>query len=117
MARRRGLYDVVQLKLRLEEYIRRRLEHSAKKNSRSLNSEIVHRLRQSLRDAEDDTDATAKAVMDSLDSKVLDRIIEMVNQERATDIDWEAAEEAHREEIELRAKELLAEREKEKDSK
>src|SRR5258708_4810701 len=79
MARRRGHYDVVQLKLRLEEYIRRRLEHSAKKNSRSLNSEIVHRLRQSLRDAEDDTDATAKAVMDSLDPKVLDRIIEMVN--------------------------------------
>ena len=37
--------DMVQLKLRFPEAVRRRLEREAKRNNRSMNTEIVHRLR------------------------------------------------------------------------
>jgi hypothetical protein len=40
--------DEVQLKLRFSEALRRRLERVAKHNNRSMNTEIVHRLEQSL---------------------------------------------------------------------
>src|SRR5262249_61928206 len=37
--------DMVQLKLRFPEAVRRRLEREAKRNNRSMNTEIIHRLR------------------------------------------------------------------------
>jgi hypothetical protein len=39
--------DTVPLMLRLPENLRRRIEHSAKKQQRSLNAEIIHRLEES----------------------------------------------------------------------
>jgi hypothetical protein len=47
MARRRDT-DVAQIKLRLPERVRKRLEEAAKKEYRSLNGEIVRRLEKSL---------------------------------------------------------------------
>jgi len=40
--------DPVQLKLRFQEGLRRRLDREAKRNGRSLNSEIIHRLQRTL---------------------------------------------------------------------
>jgi DNA-directed RNA polymerase specialized sigma54-like protein len=83
MARRRGPFDIVQLKLRLEENVRRRLEHSAKANSRSLNSEIVHRLRQSFAQQPDKrADVVAEYLIGVLDDEgVLARMLELVKEE------------------------------------
>jgi hypothetical protein len=39
--------DEVQLKLRFEERLRRRLERAAESNNRSMNAEIIHRLEES----------------------------------------------------------------------
>jgi DNA-directed RNA polymerase specialized sigma subunit len=48
----RKLTDQVQLKLRFEEKLRRKLEKAAEKNDRSMNAEIVNRLERSLQDQE-----------------------------------------------------------------
>src|SRR5262245_34056425 len=45
--------DTVQLKLRFSEALRRRLEREARRQEHSLNGEIIHRLEQSFRKAED----------------------------------------------------------------
>jgi len=50
----RKLQDTVQLKLRFSEALRRRLEREAKRQEQSLNAEIISRLEQSFRKAEDD---------------------------------------------------------------
>jgi hypothetical protein len=56
-----------------------------------------------------------------LDDAIIEKIVEIVEEDRASMADygaWSEAEAARREEeIELRAQELLAERKKEKDSK
>jgi len=44
MARKRNPDDIVNLKVRFTEAMRARIDREAKKNNRSLNSEIVHRL-------------------------------------------------------------------------
>ena len=49
----RKLTDTVQLKLRFSEALRRRLEREAKRQEQSLNAEIIGRLEQSFRKAED----------------------------------------------------------------
>jgi hypothetical protein len=43
MARRSGS-DIVHLKLRFPEFLRRRIANAAKDNNRSMNAEIMHRL-------------------------------------------------------------------------
>jgi hypothetical protein len=48
-AGRRQPTDIVQLKLRLREDVRRRLEYEAARTKRSLNAEMAHRLEMSLR--------------------------------------------------------------------
>ena len=79
-----------------------------------MNAEIVERLRHSFQSDEEKTDLIARAVIGTYPD-IADRI-----EEKGRD-QWDdylaAAEEARREEIEQRAEELLAEREKEKDSK
>jgi hypothetical protein len=40
--------DIVQLKLRFSEALRRGLERAAARNNRSMNTEIIHRLQESL---------------------------------------------------------------------
>jgi len=59
MARKKT--DVVQLKLRFSETLRRRLEREAKQQKQSLNGEIISRLEQSFRKAED-TDLIARVL-------------------------------------------------------
>jgi hypothetical protein len=49
----RKLTDTVQLKLRFSEALRRRLEREARRQEQSLNAEIISRLEQSFRKAED----------------------------------------------------------------
>jgi hypothetical protein len=44
--------DMVQLKLRFSEALRRRLEREAARNNRSMNTEIIHRLEESFRQHE-----------------------------------------------------------------
>jgi Arc-like DNA binding dprotein len=53
--------DTVKLQLRFHEALRRRLAREAKKNNRSLNAEIVHRLEQSL-DVPEQAEAVASKV-------------------------------------------------------
>jgi len=49
--------DMVQLKLRFSEALRRRLEREAKRNNRSMNTEIIHRLQRTVA-IDDSTAAT-----------------------------------------------------------
>ncbi|MPZ40382.1 MAG: Arc family DNA-binding protein [Rhizobiales bacterium] len=44
--------DQIQLKLRFDERLRRRLEQAAARNNHSMNAEIISRLEQSFRDAD-----------------------------------------------------------------
>ena len=48
----RKLTDQIQLKLRFDERLRRKLERAAEHNDRSMNAEIVYRLERSLQDEE-----------------------------------------------------------------
>jgi len=50
--------DMVQLKLRFSEGVRRRLEREAKRNNRSMNTEIIHRLQRTFA-IDDSTAATS----------------------------------------------------------
>jgi hypothetical protein len=52
--------DPVQLKLRFQEGLRRRLDREARRNGRSLNSEIIHRLQRTL--AIDESTAATNAL-------------------------------------------------------
>jgi hypothetical protein len=44
MARKRSPSDIVDLKVRMTEALRARIEQEAKKNNRSLNGEVIYRL-------------------------------------------------------------------------
>jgi hypothetical protein len=44
--------DIVHLKLRFPEALRRRLEHEAASNGRSMNAEIIHRVEETFRQAD-----------------------------------------------------------------
>jgi hypothetical protein len=61
MARKRD--DTVKLVLRLPPALHRRLESAAKRNDQSLNSEMIHRLRQSLQ-----TEERSKALADAVEN-------------------------------------------------
>src|SRR5262245_15038825 len=74
----RKLTDQVQLKLRFDERLRRKLEHVAERNDRSMNAEIVHRLEQSLQNEEILTEirnemATMKTAMIELQKATMDK--------------------------------------------
>jgi hypothetical protein len=58
--------DIVQLKLRFPEELRKKVEREANKNERSLNGEIVHRLRLTFQMADIQTiiKATIEAAID-----------------------------------------------------
>jgi Arc-like DNA binding domain len=55
--------DEIHLKLRLSERLRRRLENAASKNSRSMNSEIIHRLEGSFQEIPDDVFQVIKTIL------------------------------------------------------
>jgi hypothetical protein len=57
--------DEVQLKLRFDERLRRRIEKEAERNNRSMNAEIIHRLEESFRqeDTQEMANKAAKAAI------------------------------------------------------
>jgi Arc-like DNA binding domain len=74
----RKLTDEVQLKLRFSEALRRRLAREARRNKRSLNTEIVTRLDQSLLNQTADlTTVAAQALLASLDKAIVAKLIEL----------------------------------------
>jgi Arc-like DNA binding domain len=81
--------QVVQLKVRLLEELRRRLEREAVHNGHSMNTEIVERLQRSFQIHDDQIDTIARSLMSDLDPRVIERIIELVGEdERAMAYDW-----------------------------
>jgi len=76
--------DTIKLNLRFPEALRRQLEREAKKEGRSLNTEIVERLYRSLRQEDKPTDIIAQYLFSALqDEGVLDRILEMAAEDDA----------------------------------
>jgi hypothetical protein len=63
--------EIVHLKLRFPERVRVRIEAAAKKNARSMNAEIVHRLEQSFETDErvDLVKTTAAETADAIDER------------------------------------------------
>jgi Arc-like DNA binding dprotein len=93
MARKKGppagLKQTVQLKVRLREFLRSRLERAAARNGRSMNSEIVERLNRSFHTDADASNMIAEAIIDSYPA-VADRIEEIYEEVRAAEeTDWE----------------------------
>jgi uncharacterized membrane protein len=79
--RRRARDATVQLKVRLPESLRRWLERDAARNQRSMNSEIVDRLRRSFQSDEDKTTLIARAIIDTYPG-IADRIEEIFVEDR-----------------------------------
>jgi hypothetical protein len=76
--------DTIKLNLRFPEALRRQLEREAKKEGRSLNTEIVERLYRSLRQDDKQTDIIAQYLFSALqDEGVLGRILEMAAEDDA----------------------------------
>jgi len=63
--KRRHSALVIQIGVRLEEGLRRRLERVASQRGQSMNAEIVERLQRSFQSDEDTTTLMARAIMDS----------------------------------------------------
>ena len=86
----RKLTDQVQLKLRFDEKLRRKLERAAERNDRSMNAEIVHRLERSLQDEEILTEirnelaAMKKAIMETQEEQ-FEKLYEQWKEDEAAD--------------------------------
>ena len=57
--------DIVQIGVRLEERLRRRLERAASQSGQSMNAEIVERLKRSFQSDEDKISLIARAIVDT----------------------------------------------------
>jgi Arc-like DNA binding domain len=68
--------EVVQIGVRLEERLRRRLERVASQRGQSMNAEIVERLERSFQSDEDKTTLIARAIIDTYPD-IADRIEEV----------------------------------------
>jgi Arc-like DNA binding domain len=76
--------DTIKLNLRFPEALRRQLKREADAEGRSLNTEIVERLYRSLRQDNKQTDIIAEYLFSVLQEEgVLDRILELVDEDRA----------------------------------
>jgi hypothetical protein len=84
--------DAVKLVLRLPKTLHRRLTHQAKRNSTSLNSEIINELRRASASyrATDPTTELAKHVLDVLPEDVRKRMVQLIAQ-----TGWETVVRAH----------------------
>ena len=86
----RKLTDQVQLKLRFDEKLRRKLEKAAEKNDHSMNAEIVNRLERSLQDQEILTEirnelaAMKQAMMETQDEQ-FERFLKQWQEEQLAD--------------------------------
>ena len=85
MARKRrhsvALNEIIQIGVRLEEGLRRRLERVASQRGQSMNAEIVERLQRSFQNDEDKTTLIARAIMDSYPD-IADRMEEIFAEDR-----------------------------------
>ena len=117
MARKRrragapGANEVVQIGVRLEEQLRRRLERVASQRGQSMNAEIVERLRRSFQSDEDKTDLIARAIIDTYPD-IADRIEEIVAEYRRDDYEAELGQVVADEERHERAMAEQAKRER-----
>ena len=87
----RKLTDQVQLKLRFDEKLRRKLERAAERNDRSMNAEIVHRQERSLQDQEILTEirnelAAMKKAMMEMQEEQFEKLYEKWKQDEAEDM-------------------------------
>ena len=76
--------DIVQIGVRLEEQLRRRLERVASQRGQSMNAEIVERLRRSFQGDEDKTTLIAEAIIDTYPD-IANRIEEIFFEARRDD--------------------------------
>lgn len=76
--------EVVQIGVRLEEELRRRLERVASQRGQSMNAEIVERLRRSFQSDEDKITLIARAIIDTYPD-IADRIEEIFAEIRRDD--------------------------------
>ena len=58
-------FDIVQIGVRMEEKLRRRLERAASQSGQSMNAEIVERLKRSFQSDEDKISLIARAIIDT----------------------------------------------------
>jgi plasmid stability protein len=87
MARKRKPWDMVQLKLRFPEELRRRLEQQATRHHTSLNSEIIQILEEAFRRS-DVIQKHAEAIAEALGDQFVDAVVERAKEMERDD--WEA---------------------------
>jgi hypothetical protein len=87
--------EIVQIGVRLEEQLRRRLERVASLRGQSMNAEIVERLRRSFEIAEDKTTLIAEAIIDAYPD-IANRIEEIFVEARRDDFEADSAEQDYR---------------------
>jgi hypothetical protein len=75
--------DTVKLNLRFPEALRRRLEREARAQNRSLNTEIVERLYRSFEQSRDRINLIAEALLSELDHKIINRMLELIDENQA----------------------------------
>jgi hypothetical protein len=75
--------DMVQLKLRFSERLRRRLVREAKKNGVSLNTEIVNTLERAFHQSDDVIRARAQMFAEALGDDIANEIAKYVENKRA----------------------------------
>src|SRR5262245_31799938 len=94
MARKhsRPVNEVVQIGVRMDEGLRRRIERVASQRGQSMNAEIVERLRRSFRSDEDKTDLLARAIIETYPD-IADRMDEIFHEARISDAIADAAPE------------------------
>jgi hypothetical protein len=85
--------DVVQLKLRFPEALRRRLERAAKSHGQSLNTEIVRILEEAFGKA-DEIQQRAKAIAEALGDEIVNAIVEQAKKIEAEEALADLAEDA-----------------------
>jgi hypothetical protein len=78
--------DIVQLKVRLPEELRWRMEAEAARNNCSMNAEIVARLKHSLLKNEDDARRFAEMLVASLDPAIVNWMISIMGSRVAADL-------------------------------
>lgn len=90
MARKqsRPVNEIVQIGVRLDEGLRRRIERSASQRGQSMNAEIVERLRRSFQSDEDKTDLIARAIIETYPD-IADRLEEIFAEARQADYEAE----------------------------
>jgi Arc-like DNA binding domain len=90
MARKRPrpVNEIVQIGVRLDEGLRRRIERAAFQRGQSMNAEIVERLRRSFQSDENKIDLIARAIIEAYPD-IADRIEEIFAEGRYADYEAE----------------------------